>query len=96
MAKRTPLQFSQTKTVPITPNLPIAEQSSVSTDKDKTETAPTSKRTQQGLKFIGGYFASEAKKQFQILCIQEGVTEERLLAEAINDLFAKKGLSRLA
>lgn len=88
-----PLQFSQPKTIPISPGVSAPEQSVAQAEQNAQA---TSKRARQGLKFIGGYFAGEAKKQFQILCIQEGVTEERLLAEALNDLFAKKGLSRLA
>jgi len=91
MTKRTPLQFTQTKTV--TPSVSATNQALAPV----VRAEPTVNiRTRQGLKFIGGYFAGEAKKQFQIICIHEGLTEEKLLAEALNDLFAKRGLSRLA
>jgi hypothetical protein len=38
----------------------------------------------------------EAAKQFKLLAVQQERTTQALLVEAINDLFAKYGLSRIA
>jgi hypothetical protein len=57
-----------------------------------------SKKTKSriGTRALGGHFAPEVVKQFNLLRIQQDKTQQALLAEAINDLFAKYGLSRIA
>ena len=50
----------------------------------------------QGTKLIGGHFAPEVSTQLRILAAEEGATVQSLLAEALNDLFVKKGKSRVA
>jgi len=50
----------------------------------------------QGTKLIGGHFAPEVSTQLRILAAEEGTTVQRLLAEALDDLFVKRGRSRVA
>jgi hypothetical protein len=58
----------------------------------REETRATSRR---GLHLVGGHFPSEVVKQLRILAAEEETTIQSLLGEAIDDLFVKKGKSRL-
>lgn len=49
-----------------------------------------------GTKLIGGHFAPEVSTQLRILAAEEGATVQSLLAEALDDLFVKKGKGRVA
>lgn len=49
-----------------------------------------------GTKLIGGHFAPEVSTQLRIIAAEEGSTVQNLLAEALDDLFVKKGKARLA
>jgi hypothetical protein len=49
-----------------------------------------------GRQFIAAHVAAEAAKQFKLLAVQQDKTTKGMLIEAINDLFAKHGLSRIA
>lgn len=63
----------------------------------RTETTakpPASNR--QGTKLIGGHFPPEVSTQLRILAAEEGTTVQRLLGEALDDLFVKKGRSRVS
>jgi hypothetical protein len=53
-------------------------------------------KSRQGRQFIAAHVVPEAAKQFKLLAVQQGRTTQTLLVEAINDLFAKYGLSRIA
>ena len=57
------------------------------------KSAPTGR---QGTKLIGGHFAPEVSTQLRILAAEEGTTVQKLLAEALDDLFVKKGKGRVA
>jgi predicted transcriptional regulator len=70
------------------PVLPIAA------SKAGLATAATGSR--RGTKLIGGHFAPEVSTQLRILAAEEGTTSQRLLAEALDDLFVKKGRGRIA
>lgn len=61
------------------------------------ETGPAAKATgtRQGTKLIGGHFAPEVSTQLRILAAEEGSTVQSLLAEALDDLFVKKGRNRV-
>ena len=50
----------------------------------------------RGTKLIGGHFAPEVSIQLRIIAAEEGATVQSLLAEALDDLFVKKGRSRVA
>lgn len=49
-----------------------------------------------GRQFIAAHVVPEAAKQFKLLAVQQERTTQALLVEAINDLFAKYGQSRIA
>jgi hypothetical protein len=53
-------------------------------------------KSRQGRQFIAAHVVPEAAKQFKLLAVQQDRTTQALLVEAINDLFAKYGLSRIA
>lgn len=53
-------------------------------------------RSRQGTKLIGGHFAPEVSTQLRILAAEDGTTVQSLLAEALNDLFVKRGRNRVA
>ncbi|MEG8023146.1 ribbon-helix-helix domain-containing protein [Sphingomonas aerolata] len=63
-----------------------------------SEAAPTklTPTGRQGTKLIGGHFAPEVSTQLRILAAEEGTTVQKLLAEALDDLFVKKGRGRVA
>ncbi len=50
----------------------------------------------QGTKLIGGHFAPEVSTQLRIIAAEEETTVQKLLAEALDDLFVKKGRGRFA
>lgn len=62
------------------------------------EVAPSAEATgsRRGTKLIGGHFAPEISTQLRILAAEEGATVQSLLAEALDDLFVKKGKGRVA
>jgi hypothetical protein len=94
MIKRAPLTF---KTNPVTPERSNDKATSLPAN------AKTNKRTndkkpsyRKGRKFVAAHVPEEAAKQFRLLAIQKDQDVQELLVEAINDLFAKNGLSRIA
>jgi len=64
-------------------------------------TAPTSKNphfrpSREGKSNVTGYFPPAVKKQLRILAADRDTTIQDLLAEALNDLFAKYGKPEIA
>jgi hypothetical protein len=60
--------------------------------------APTARGAQgsrRGTKLIGGHFPPEVSTQLRILAAEGGTTVQSLLAEALDDLFVKKGRNRV-
>ena len=57
--------------------------------------AKQSSSTRQGTKLIGGHFAPEVSTQLRIIAAEESTTVQSLLAEALDDLFVKKGRIRV-
>ena len=47
-------------------------------------------------KLIGGHFAPEVSMQLRMIAAEEDTTIQNLLAEALDDLFTKKGKARIA
>jgi hypothetical protein len=89
MSKRTPLVFNPEKKSAHPPATTQAEQ----------EPAPkttTKGKSRVGRQFIAAHVVPEAAKQFKLLAVQQERTTQALLVEAINDLFTKYGLSRIA
>ena len=62
----------------------------------KAAPAKSSSTGRQGTKLIGGHFAPEVSTQLRILAAEESTTVQKLLAEALDDLFVKKGKGRVA
>ena len=58
-------------------------------------TPKTASGARQGTKLIGGHFAPEVSTQLRILAAEERTTVQSLLAEALDDLFVKKGRARV-
>lgn len=56
----------------------------------------TVKPGREGKRNITGYFAPPVAKQFKQLALTQDVTVQDLLAEAINDIFAKYRLPQIA
>ena len=94
MTKRAPLTF---KVDPVTNPAASKEQTALPAN---TETGKRAKEKakpgRDGRQFIAGHVAPEAAKQFKLLAIQQDKDVQELLIEAINDTFAKYGLSRIA
>src|SRR5262249_38707941 len=65
------------------------------TQTDKRATAEP-KKSREGRQFIAAHVLPEAAKQFKLLAVQQEKTTQDMLIEAVNDLFAKYGLSRIA
>lgn len=79
---KAPVVAANTETV-IKPEKPV---------KEKTSGAAS----RAGRQFIAAHVNPEAAKQFKLLAVQKDRTTQSLLVEAINDLFAKNGVSRIA
>jgi hypothetical protein len=45
---------------------------------------------------VTGYFPPEVKHQLRLLCAEQDTTIQEMLAEALNDLFAKYGKAEIA
>jgi hypothetical protein len=94
MSKRAPLTFKVDK---VTPVLADGKQTSLPTNtKTRKRAKADTKPGRDGRQFIAAHVTPEAAKQFKLLVVQQGKTTQDVLTEAINDLFAKYGLSRLA
>jgi hypothetical protein len=89
MSKRSPLTFNPETKSSRAPAAPPVE------EKVPPKTSVKGKG-RQGRQFIAAHVVPEAAKQFKLLAVQQGRTTQALLVEAINDLFAKYGLSRIA
>ena len=49
-----------------------------------------------GKKQVLGWFSAECKKQLKLIGVEQGKTEQDILAEALNDFFTKYGKPTLA
>ena len=94
MAKPNALQavLDRAKASPEPASVPVKP----AVEQGKAETSvKAASSTRQGTKLIGGHFAPEVSTQLRILAAEEGSTVQNLLAEALDDLFVKKGRSRV-
>jgi hypothetical protein len=94
MKKRAPLSFKVEQVAPVAAaphqtSLP-ANAKTRKTAKDET------KAGREGRQFIAAHVPPDAAKQFKLMAVQQDKTTQGLLIEAINDIFAKYGLSRIA
>jgi hypothetical protein len=96
MSKRTPLSFDTAKVVP-TPKSPPRETGLPANTQTRKRAKAQTKQGREGRQFIAAHVPPEAAKQFKLLVVQQdNKTTQDMLIEAINDLFAKYGLSRIA
>lgn len=61
----------------------------------KAASATAASGSRRGTKLIGGHFAPEVSTQLRILAAEGETTVQSLLAEALDDLFVKKGRHRI-
>lgn len=89
MTKRSPLTFNSGKVNP---------KKDDETDMiANTQTLKQSnKKGREGRRFLAAHVSRETIKQIGLLAVQNDRTKQDILIEAINDLFAKYGLSRIA
>lgn len=111
MSKRTPLSFNIEKVTPapVTPirktTLPANTQAGqqensadvkLANDQTPKRANTQTKKSRAGRQFLAAHVLPEAAKQFKLLAVQRDKTTQEMLVEAINDFFAKHGLSRIA
>jgi hypothetical protein len=94
MAKRAPLTFKVDKVTEIT--APAKQSGLPANTKTRKRAKDEAKAGRDGRQFIAGHVTPEAAKQFKLLVVQQDKTTQDLLIEAINDVFTKYGLSRIA
>lgn len=101
--KRAPLTFNTDKIVPSAiaestqMPLPANEKTKKPENKQMAKRANAQTKVgRDGRNFIAAHVLPEAAKQFKMLALQKDMTTQDLLIEAINDLFAKHKLSRIA
>jgi hypothetical protein len=111
MSKRAPLSFNTEKvtSASLAPTVKTGLPPNAQTEKRENAQShqrsniETSKRAntqtkkgRAGRQFLAAHILPEAAKQFKLLAVQRDKTTQDMLIEAINDLFAKHGLSRIA
>ncbi|MFL6417319.1 MAG: ribbon-helix-helix domain-containing protein [Bryobacteraceae bacterium] len=74
----------------------VATQVPSRTVREQPESLPARPPSRAGKKAIAGFFDEAASKQLRRLGLDQDKTIQELLGEAINDLFEKYGLSRIA
>ncbi len=94
MTKRSPLSFSLDTSV--SPVIAPAKPAPREPELQPAEKSQIKSNSRAGRQFIAAHVLPEAAKQFKLLAVQHDKTTQTLLIEAINDLFAKYGLSRIA
>ena len=94
MKKRAPLSF---KAEPVAPVAAVGKETGLPANKKTRKRAKDETKTgRDGRQFIAAHVPPEAAKQFKLLAVQQEKTTQDMLIEAINDFFAKHGLSRIA
>jgi hypothetical protein len=95
MSKRAPLSFNTERLTPA--QAAIVEPSASSAPANTRKKAKADSRPHRvNRAFIAAHVPTEALKQFKLLAVQRDMTTQDMLIEAMNDLFAKHGLSRIA
>lgn len=89
MKKRSPLTFNSE-------SIPPSKNNETCMIANEQTIKRTNKKSREGRRFLAAHISQEAIKQIGLLSVQSDRTKQDLLIEAINDLFAKYGLSRIA
>jgi hypothetical protein len=92
--KRSPLTFTVDKVSEVAAE--AVERALPANAKTPKRKNPKSPAYREGRQFIAAHVVTDAAKQFKLLAVQQDKDVQELLVEAINDLFAKNGLSRIA
>lgn len=95
MSKRAPLTFKVDKVAPAVVAAPVQTELRANT-KTRKRAKPDLPPSREGRQFIAAHVPPEAAKQFKLLAVQQDKTTQDMLIEAINDFFAKHGVSRIA
>ena len=81
------------------PAAPKARGKAIAAKPAANQAAPAkaeSKPSRATTKLIGGHFAPGVSMQLRMIAAEEDTTIQNLLAEALDDLFTKKGKARIA
>ena len=92
--KRGPLTFTVDKVSEVAAD--AVEKALPTNAKSPKRKNPKTPTYREGKQFIAAHVVSDAAKPFKLLAVQQDKDVQELLVEAINDLFAKNGLSRIA
>lgn len=87
--KRSPLTFNPEKTA-------LLKSDETSMLSNTQTTKQVNKKSREGRRFLAAHVSNETIKQIGLLAVQQERTKQNILIEAVNDLFAKYGLSRIA
>lgn len=77
----------------------VKQQASAEISDESTQsTAPKSKKTpaRRNTKMVGGYYPLEVNTQVRILAAELGITQQALLARALNQFFESHGKNPIA
>jgi len=93
MAKRPDLRQALKPRAEVPVPLPATQQDNASAPQAKS---PHFRPSREGKSNVTGYFPPAVKRQLRILAADRDTTIQDLLAEALNDLFAKHGKPEIA
>jgi hypothetical protein len=94
MKKRAALTFNAAPVAPAAAEVP--QTGLPANDKTRKRAKDETRPGRDGRQFIAAHVTPEAAKQFKLLAVQHDKTTQDMMKEAMNDLFAKHGLSRIA
>lgn len=86
---------AQDEVAPVTASEPKPARSPRA-QRSQAKPEPKPKTVRGGTRLIGGHFPPEVANQLRIVAAEEATTIQNLLAEALDDLFVKKGKARIA
>lgn len=90
--------LDRAKSAPVSePKVPAKPRAKAITVKPAANTGRADRKPGRvATKLIGGHFAPEVSTQLRIIAAEDDTTIQNLLAEALDDLFVKKGKARIA
>lgn len=99
MAKTADLRQAMSASAKVAPRrepAPVVAVEAVRAPVKKAEENPHYRPGRANKSNVTGYFPGEVKKQLRLLAAERDTTIQHLLAEALNDLFAKNGKPEIA
>jgi hypothetical protein len=76
---------------PAAPSAPRARATPSAPAKEDKGKARHQRPSREGKRLIAGHFTPEQAKQLKLIAVEDGVTVQEALEEALNLLFSKKG-----